>query len=206
MSAYREDANVRFEIELEPADLDATPPKQRSRVPFVLGVAAVLLAIDGLLAWSLPVAPAAVGAFMVDSLVAWLVYRMLTLNKKRVLERFDERRHLRLEATDEMLELHDSNSGKRMAWELWVHWSEDDERFFLHPNPGQFHIVPKRAFPSEQAQTAFRRLLSEHIPPGGEAKLRTRQGGGWAPALVFVSLIATVIGSLYELVATLLWS
>lgn len=51
----------------------------------------------------------------------------------------------------------------KLDWKAWVRFKETRHFFMLFPNTTTMHILPKRAFASEEERIGFRDLLKEKL-------------------------------------------
>ena len=97
-------------------------------------------------------------------------------------------------------------SSSLMSWDLLAHFSEDEAYFFVYVDPEAYHLVPKRAFATREAQIAFRRLLEDRIPRGGEERVAAGSRGVWTKIAFALGVIVLRIGGLLEAVALVITS
>jgi len=206
VSAYRSEAHVKLAYELELEDLAGAMRRAgraatlRALVP---PVALVTALVAGLLGWQLGWLTGVLAGVGIGAFGAWLVWWALRVGLRTVRTRWDERKHQRFEATEDAFEIHNRTSGKRIAWDVLLHWTSTEQEILLYVDPQTFHVIPKRVFPSREVQTALERLLDDRIPEGGEAAIAANARGAYAPFVFIVSLLLVVLGTAVEAIARL---
>lgn len=207
MTAYRSDAQVKLAFALGQDELMRAVRSQtrRAMVRVVVPVLTlVLAAVTGLMLLRLPLVPGLVAAGVVSTLVIAFVAKSLGGTRRLIERRAGDLASITVEATEDALDIRGGESGKRIAWSLVLGWRETDEGFLLFVDAGRFHLVPKRAFPSPESITTFRRLLEDRVVPGGLAKLEAERGRAWLPFTVAVAIVAVLLGTLVEALVAVL--
>jgi YcxB-like protein len=69
---------------------------------------------------------------------------------------------LTLRVSDSGLQFHSQYSDSTIAWSSFVRWVETESVFTIFPAPKLCHVVPKRAFSSDELN-GFRELLRQKI-------------------------------------------
>ena len=63
----------------------------------------------------------------------------------------------------QVLTCRNATGESRIPWSDFVRWKENERLFLLYVSDVLFQLVPKQIFPNQDAVTAFRRVLAEHI-------------------------------------------
>ena len=63
----------------------------------------------------------------------------------------------------QVLTCRNATGESRIPWSDFVRWKESERLFLLYVSDVLFQLVPKQIFPNQDAVTAFRRVLAEHI-------------------------------------------
>lgn len=207
MSAYRTETQVKLAYEvareeyLRAVRVDLSAALVRAVLP---GIFLVLATIGGLMALRLALGPWLLANGVVLVVVGALVVSSLRGTRRALDRRWQDLRTMRLEATEDGLEVHGGESGKRIAWPLVVSWRETEEAFHLFVDNMRFHLIPKRAFPGPESITVFRRLLEDRVPPNGEARRAAARRRAWVPFVVIVGIFAVIVATAVEAAAALL--
>ncbi len=207
MSAYRTESHVKLAYEVTREEyvravrMDLPGTLVRAVLP---GIFLVLATIAGLMALRLALGPWLLANGVVLFVVGALVVSSLRGSRRALDRRWQDLSTMRVEATEDALEVHGGESGKRIAWALVVAWRETDEAFHLFVDPLRFHLIPKRAFPGPETTTALRRLLEDRVPAGGEARRDAARRRAWVPFVVIVGIFAVIVATAVEAAAALL--
>ena len=208
MSAYRTEPQVKLAYELERDDLHgAQAARTRRLVLRVLApsIGVVLAVVSAILVLRLGPSVGLGGSALILALTVWLVRWSFGARQHAKLDAgWDDYRVQRLEASEDAFGIHDRAGGKRIAWELVVHWEEAPTAFHVYPTTGTFHVIPKRAFPSRAVEASFRQLLVTRVAPGGEAKFAAATRGAWIHFVVFVGIVVITLGAIVEALGLLL--
>ena len=203
MSAYREDAIVRASYVLEADDVNRAHAALllRNHRFAALSVAVTVLGIAVLYLIAFSPSLAFVMTLVVAAPVGWFFQR--SFGSADVAEAYGEawedRRHVELEVTEDELVVSDRLTSSRLAWEVVLHWRELDDAFHIYTSAERFHVVPKRAFATQEMLTTLRRLLSDRVAPGAEGAIARMKRAVWVPTAAYWVTATLVLGSLIEL-------
>ena len=209
MTAYRKETHVKLAYELEQEDFLRAIARQRNGElqKVAPGLAVVLGIVWAGLLWRLPVVGALVGGGAVSAFVLWLVWWALRSSRRVVIrEGWEDRRHQRFEASDEAFAIHDRVSGKRISWDLVVHWQETETDFYVFVDGANYHLIPKRVLGGSEVETALRRVLEDRVPEGGAARLAQAKKGSWLPFVTYAGVVALLLGTAAEALGVFLFS
>ena len=197
MSAYRNGSRIKFtfEINLDDVRRASTVLRNRNLAP-TLGTAALFGAfVVGLLLWSVPTLLGAGLAVGVVGVTVWFVRVALSQAlTTRVWQ--DGRRRIDVEATEEALEMSDADSGRRLGWDMLLHWMETETDFYIYRSAFEYHLIPKREL-DPATQVALRHLLVTHLSENKTA-LRRAARLSWVPFVVLVCAWLLAAGAIVE--------
>ncbi len=202
MSAYRGESAVRASWALELGEVEraarqAWTDAWTSRTRLALGSVVLV----GGLVFLLTLSPeraliGLVGLIAVNLVLAWATTRPVSL-RERLGAAWEDRRHARIDVSEEALQFADRRSEETVSWELVVAWREDEAAFVVFTSAFEVRVVPKRALTVEQ-QTALRQLLTDRVTAAGERSLRAATTYLWVPRTLVAVAVSLLSGTLLE--------
>ena len=204
MSGYREHGAVRVSYVLEAEEIEREfGPLNREQLHAPrLAVAATVALGSAVYLFTLPWGWSHGAIVAACALITWLMVKMRPKTDVASVfgDTWEERRRVSFEADEDGLAMGDDLSEERVAWELVLAWQEAESSFRIHTGPQAAHTIPKRVFTEDQ-RTTLRRLLTDRVRPGGDAKIAAYKRTSWVPWAVYLVALTLVLMSCVEAVA-----
>ena len=203
VSAYRTDGTLTLSFTAEREDYRRAMGLGQALATGLAWVTPSWMLVCALLILHLPHPAGLIASGGLALFVGWLVWFAARHNWKRLaaLVSDADRREQRYQLTDDAFEVHNRVSGKKIAWELVMHWRETDDDFLIYVNQGAAHLIPKRILADEE--TALRRILRQRVSADGEASLERHERAAHRNFATRVTVLIVSLGTLLEAIAML---
>ncbi|MUG98173.1 YcxB family protein [Scytonema sp. UIC 10036] len=110
-----------------------------------------------------------ISAIVPNLVLLAFIYLVIRISRNFVLSRTWNsqpglKNEIRVEASEEALQINTELSESKMKWLIYTHWRETPNLFMVYQSNNCFNLFPKRAFGSDEQMNEFRELLRAKLP------------------------------------------